>query len=80
MKLRVMLFADFAEKMPPEQDMNGAAEIAMPEGATVGDVLDRFDIPHETAYTILLDGRHAKKSVPIPEGAELCVFPPIVGG
>lgn len=80
MKLRVMLFADFAEKMPPEQDMSGAAEIAMPEGATVGDVLDRFDISHETAYTILLDGRHARKSAPIPEGAELCVFPPIVGG
>lgn len=80
MKLRVMLFADFAEKMPPAQDVNGAAEITMPEGATVGDVLDRFGIPHETAYTVLLNGRHARKSAPIPEGAELCVFPPIVGG
>ncbi len=80
MRIRLQLFADFAEKMPPGQDAAGAAEIVLPEGARVSDVLDRFGIPHEEAYIVLLDGRHAKKSAPIPEGAELCVFPPIVGG
>ncbi len=80
MKIRIKLFADFAEKMPPETDADGTAEIALPEGARVYDVLDRFEIPYEEAYIVLLDGRHAKKSVRLPEGCELCVFPPIVGG
>ncbi len=80
MKIRLKLFADFAEKMPPEQDPEGAAEITLPEDARVYDVLDRFEIPYEEAYIVLLDGRHAKKSAVIPEGSELCVFPPIVGG
>ncbi|MCY3824993.1 MAG: MoaD/ThiS family protein [Nitrospinae bacterium] len=80
MKIRIKLFADFAEKMPAEQDAEGAAEITLPEGTSIYDVLDRFEIPYEEAYIVLLDGRHAKKSVVIPEGAELCVFPPIVGG
>ena len=80
MKIRIKLFADFADKMPTEQDAEGVAEITLPEGASVYDVLDRFEIPYEEAYIVLLDGRHAKKSVVIPEGSELCVFPPIVGG
>ena len=80
MKIRIKLFADFAEKMPSELDSEGVAEITLPEGAKVYDVLDRFEIPYEEAYIVLLDGRHAKKSVVIPAGSELCVFPPIVGG
>ncbi len=80
MNIRIKLFADFAEKMPSDQDAEGAAEITLPEGAKVYDVLDRFEIPYEEAYIVLLDGRHAKKSVVIPAGSELCVFPPIVGG
>ena len=33
MKIRLKLFADFAEKMPSEQDAEGVAEITLPEGA-----------------------------------------------
>ena len=80
MRIRLKLFANFAEKMPPEQDAEGVAEITLPDGARVSDVLDRFEIPHEEAYIVLLDGRHAKKSAEVPAGSELCVFPPIVGG
>ncbi len=80
MKIRLKLFADFSKKMPPEQDANGVAEIALPDTTRVCDVLDLFEIPHEEAYIVLLDGRHAKKSALIPDGAEICVFPPIVGG
>lgn len=80
MKIRLRLYADFEEKMPPEVDGEGAAGIEVPEGALVRDVLDRFEIPYEAAYVILLDGRHAPKETPLIEGGELCVFPAIVGG
>lgn len=80
MKVRLRLYADFEDKMPPAEDEEGAATITLPEGTRVADVLDRFGIPHEEAYIVLLDGRHARKDESLWEGAEMCVFPAIVGG
>ncbi len=80
MRVRLRLYADFAEKMPLGVDEEGAAWIDLPEGTRVADVLDRFRIPHPEAYVILLEGRHARKDAPLFEGAELCIFPAIVGG
>jgi molybdopterin converting factor small subunit len=80
MNIRLRLYADFADKMPARTDAEGAAPLALPEGARVGDVLDRFEIPREEAYVILLDGRHATPEVALTEGAELSIFPAVVGG
>jgi len=80
MNIRLRLYADFAGKMPPQVDEEGAHPLDLPPGARVADVLDRFQIPHEEAYVILLDGRHATPDAPLREGAELSVFPAIVGG
>ena len=80
MRITLRLFADFADKMPLQVDEEGAAPLDLPEGARVADVLDRFEIPHPEAYVILLDGRHAKPAAALHEGAELAIFPAIVGG
>ncbi|MEK6710495.1 MAG: MoaD/ThiS family protein [Nitrospinota bacterium] len=80
MRIRLRLYADFAGKMPAALDAEGAAPLELPEGARVADVLDRFQIPRAEAYVILLDGRHAAPETPLPEGAELAIFPAIVGG
>lgn len=80
MRIKLLLFADFAEKMPAETDAGGMAPLDLPEGARISDVLDRFEIPHPEAYVILLDGRHAVPAAPLHEGAELAIFPAIVGG
>ena len=80
MRIRVRLYADFAEKMTSEVDGEGAAHMEFSDGTRVADVLDHFRIPHEDAFIILLDGRHALPDSPLREGAELSVFPAIVGG
>ena len=80
MKIRLRLYADFEEKMPKDLDEDGAAALELPEGALIKDVLDRFEIPYEDAYVILLNGRHAVKETPLPDGVELCIFPAVVGG
>ena len=80
MKIRLRLYADFEDKMPADVDEGGAALLELPEGGRVADVLDRFQIPYEEAYVILLNGRHAQEDTPLSEGAELCVFPAVVGG
>lgn len=80
MKIRLRLYADFEEKMPAELNEDGSAGLKLSAGALVKDVLDIYDIPYEEAYVILLNGRHAPKETPLAEGAELCIFPAIVGG
>ncbi|MEE9275147.1 MAG: MoaD/ThiS family protein [bacterium] len=80
MKIRLRLYAGFAEKMPSEVDEEGAARLSLDEGARIRDVLDRFQIPHEEAFIVLVNGRHARKDATLSEGEELCVFPAIVGG
>ena len=80
MKIRLRLYADFEEKMPEEMDENGATVLELPEGTLIRDVLDRFEIPYEDAYVILLNGRHAVKETALSAGVELCIFPAVVGG
>lgn len=80
MRIRLLLYAGFAEKMPAGTDAEGMAPLDLPEGARIADVLDRFQIPHPEAYVILLDGRHATPGAALSEGAELAIFPAIVGG
>ena len=66
--------------MPADVDEEGAASLEFPAFATVGAVLDSFEIPHEDAFIILLNGKHAKPDTPLVENAELSIFPAIVGG
>ena len=80
MKIWLRLYANFEEKMPLELEEDGSAGLELTQGALVKDVLDIYGIPHEEAYVILLDGRHAPKDTPLVDGAELCIFPAIVGG
>ena len=80
MKIRLRLYASFEEKMPGAIDAEGAAAVDFPTGTRVGDVLDHFGIPYEEAFITLVDGRHARKDMLLAEGAELSVFPAIVGG
>ena len=80
MKIQLRLFADFEEKMPSTLEEDGSASVEFEKGAEVKDILDRYKISYDDAYVILLNGRHAKKEALLIEGAELCIFPPIVGG
>ncbi len=80
MKIRLRLYADFEEKMPKKVDEDGTTVLELPEDTLIRDVLDRFEIPYEDAYVILLNGRHAAKEIPLSEGVELCIFPAVVGG
>ena len=80
MKIQLRLYADFEENMPTTLEEDGSASVEFKEGTEVKDILDRYNISYEDAYVILLNGRHAKKEALLIEGAELCIFPPIVGG
>lgn len=80
MEITIGLFANFEEKMPTDTDKEGRVKIDIPNGSNVSYVLKIFDIPEEEAYIVLVNGRHAKKSIILTNGDEMNVFPAIVGG
>jgi len=80
MNIRLRLYANLEEKMPSSKTADGFVDLALPDDALIKDVLDMFDISYEEVYVILIDGRHASMETPLTASAELCIFPPIVGG
>lgn len=60
--------------------------LAVPDGATVGDVVDRVtrDAPDAAPVlsrcSVLLDGRRAAPGDVVPDGATLDLLPPFAGG
>jgi molybdopterin converting factor small subunit len=80
MNVEVRLFATLREYMPPGGNRT-AAEVVMPAGATIRDLLAELRIPEQLAALILVNGRHqADKTHPLSEGSVVSVFPAIAGG
>jgi molybdopterin converting factor small subunit len=69
-------------------DMLGGktAHLALPDGATVADLLDQLTAADERAATILkqtrafIDGKQADRAAPLAEGAEVIFMRPVAGG
>jgi molybdopterin synthase sulfur carrier subunit len=79
MKVQLILYASLAHLMPAESvDSGGALDVSA--GSTVRDLIDRLEIPVESAKVIFLNGRHAKYDQVLRDGDRVAVFPPVAGG
>lgn len=52
----------------------------MPDGATVGDVLQRLHIPDDLASAAIVGGEASDITRTLAEGDRLTVVPPLAGG
>lgn len=83
MIIKVKLFAQLREKLPPESD---GREIVLEtqEGTTPQQVIDRLKIPRQLAHLVMIDGYHLLpdeiQTRSILPGETLAIFPPIAGG
>jgi len=81
MKIRVLLFAVLAQKA-------GVREIALdlPEGATVGDALQRITeahpaiTDHRKGLSIAVNMSYVGQGQALGDGDELALIPPVSGG
>lgn len=79
MKVQLILYASLAHLMSAESvDSDGALDVNA--GSTVKDLIDRLNIPAESAKVIFLNGRHAKYDQVLTDGDRVAVFPPVAGG
>lgn len=64
----------------PEGSRTNRAEVALPERATVGDLIDELGAPRRLVYALLVDGDQAGLDRVLDEGAEVTLMPPFTGG
>ena len=83
-KIEVRLFAGLRDRFPREQ--RGRADLELPSGSTLTQLLDSLNIPPKQAQMVLLNGAQVPRSPGVREsrlladGDVVAVFPPVAGG
>lgn len=84
MQISFKLFATLTDYLPPEARNGNRLEMVVPEGSTVQQVVDRFNLPPKLVHLALVNGHyiaHEKRAAhALVEGDVLAVWPPIAGG
>jgi molybdopterin converting factor small subunit len=79
LKVRLRLFANLAEYLPPDADGDGVT-LEFPDGALVSDVLAYLRIPERVPFLSVVNGHEVEDPHPLHDGDELTIFPPLSGG
>jgi molybdopterin converting factor small subunit len=80
MQITIRLLASYRRYLPEGHDFQTGYDHAVPSGACVSEVLDQLPIPTTEAFTILVNGRHARQDQVLQDGDVLAVFPSAGGG
>lgn len=79
MKIDVLCFGAFKDYLPAAAV--GSSWVAeVPEGATVGDVVDALGAPRTLVFGVLVDGTQSPLDAVVHEGTEVTLMPPFSGG
>ncbi len=71
-------------KYLPAGSARNSAELEVPAGASVGDVIERLAMPPEGGYLVIHNGatvpKGARAACRLSAGDELAIMPPLKGG
>ena len=76
--VRATLFADLRRLLP--KGHHGTYTFALPEGATVADLIAATGIPDEERVTVSLNGDQSGREATLHDGDEVLLFSPMEGG
>ena len=88
MQITFKLFAMLSDHLPQEVDgarrEGNAISLQVPEGTTVLQLIERFNLPHKLVHLVLVDGAYVapadRGTRVLKEGEALAIWPPIAGG
>jgi sulfur carrier protein ThiS len=88
MQVTFKLFAMLSDHLPQQVEgrhrEGNAIVLELPEGTTVQQVIDRFNLPAKLVHLVLIDGafvpKEARAERALKEGETLAIWPPIAGG
>jgi molybdopterin converting factor small subunit len=78
-RVEVQLFATLAAYLPPGTD-GDSVSLHVPDGATVGNVVDLLRIPEDLDYLRVVNGHDSPAGQILKDGDVLSLFPPLAGG
>ncbi len=77
------LYASLGIHLPDHAARNEAG-VAVPDGTTIWDLLDRYNVPRGSCHLVLLNGIfqpvHSRGGVRLKDGDAVAVWPPVAGG
>ncbi|MDQ3195024.1 MAG: MoaD/ThiS family protein [Pseudomonadota bacterium] len=83
MKIKLKLFATLTDYLPQPAKKN-EIEIEVAANATVGSVIERYNLPPKLVHLVLVNGLyiypHDRTTQNLNEGDVLAIWPPIAGG
>jgi sulfur carrier protein ThiS len=77
MQVQVNTFANLRDYAPGGR---GRADLALPDGSRVADLLAALRLPPAVQAVVLVNGRPADDATPLCDGDEVTLFPPMEGG
>lgn len=84
MKIALKLYASLSDFLPDEARHTNTLSVEVAENCTVGELIDRFDLPRRLVHLVLVDGvfivPEARATHVLTDKAELAIWPPIAGG
>ena len=83
MRVRLKLFANLSQYLPPGAERN-LALVDVPQGSTPHQVMDLYRVPRDQAHLVVLNGiflmPHQRNSLVLSEDDTLALWPPVAGG
>ena len=78
-RVKVKLFATL-RRYYPELGIGEGIEVELPDGATVGQLVNRLGLPADHVRVVFVNGISRDESHPLSDGDEVGMFPPVGGG
>jgi len=77
--VQVRLYATL-RRYRPEVKLGESLPMELPEGTTVGQLIERLGIPAEVVKNIFVNHRQQGPEYVLQAGDEVAIFPPVAGG
>lgn len=84
MQITFKLYASLGDYLPADKRQGNAMALTVPEGATIAQVVEPFNLPMKLVHLVLVNGAFVppeqRGSRQLVEGDVLAIWPPIAGG
>jgi sulfur carrier protein ThiS len=84
MQVTLKLFASLTTYLPANKKNGIEAEVDVPDGTTIGDMISRYGIPSKSAHLVMVNGVYIKPGERdqhvLKADDALAICPPVAGG